>query len=328
MVYCALSVSLPAVLSALLVVNSGIFHPAMATPVDEDTQDPSEHEESDGPPDLTTVTFAHGTNSKQKLRDAIGNTTIEMIEADIVMGTITGANKTKRIPIMAHPPATTSDLSLEQFLKTVLEAPKGIKLDFKSSEAFEASMDILTNFFNDMTDETFPVWLNADILPGPGARDNPGVNATLFLTACATKFPFATVSVGWTTKWSQDDNKYLPEDIDKMTELLNKHCVVSQPVTFAVRAAYAANSVEALTNLINSSTEGTTLTIWNSSPNDIVDMEAVNSLIKAVGKDKVYLDLLPFVDSASKSDGSQLLSKCALVAASMLLAFGIHSYRR
>uniref|UniRef100_A0A0A9XAN4 Menorin-like domain-containing protein n=1 Tax=Lygus hesperus TaxID=30085 RepID=A0A0A9XAN4_LYGHE len=163
-----------------------IFHPAMATPVDEDTQDPSEHEESDGPPDLTTVTFAHGTNSKQKLRDAIGNTTIEMIEADIVMGTITGANKTKRIPIMAHPPATTSDLSLEQFLKTVLEAPKGIKLDFKSSEAFEASMDILTNFFNDMIDETFPVWLNADILPGPGARDNPGVNATLFLTACAT----------------------------------------------------------------------------------------------------------------------------------------------
>ena len=62
-----------------------------------------------------------------------------MLEADVTIA----ANSTT--PIMAHPPANTSDLTLEEFLDKVIakNVSKGIKLDFKSIEAFNASKPIL-----------------------------------------------------------------------------------------------------------------------------------------------------------------------------------------
>lgn len=73
-----------------------------------------------------------------------------MIEADIVSGHLTEARVGPPIPIMGHPPATTGDLSLEQFLDTVLQrnANKGLKLDFKSLEVFQASENILEQFLS------------------------------------------------------------------------------------------------------------------------------------------------------------------------------------
>lgn len=73
-----------------------------------------------------------------------------MIEADIVLGYL--EDKTGPIPIMAHPPDTTGDLSLEQFLDLVLKQRKaknmrkGIKLDFKTQEAFLKSEKIVEQF--------------------------------------------------------------------------------------------------------------------------------------------------------------------------------------
>lgn len=55
----------------------------------------------------------------------------------------TGTNS--KIPVMGHPPATKSDLSLEQFLDAVVahnkdaQKPKGVKLDFKSIDALKQS---------------------------------------------------------------------------------------------------------------------------------------------------------------------------------------------
>lgn len=67
-----------------------------------------------------------------------------MLEADVVLGKVTGQDVQQ--PIMAHPPANESDLSLENFLNTVIERKgikKGVKLDFKTVEAFNASKPIL-----------------------------------------------------------------------------------------------------------------------------------------------------------------------------------------
>ncbi|CAB0002753.1 unnamed protein product [Nesidiocoris tenuis] len=227
------------------------------------------------------------------------------------------------LPIMAHPPDNTSDISLEEFLNTALEfhdVSKGIKLDFKSTQAFEASIDLLERAFQDRP-LYIPIWINADIMGGPGARDRQHVDPNLFLSTCSSKFPMATISVGWTTMFGTTDDRYTPEDIDRMTEILAKNCII-QPVTFAVRAAFAANSRGVLTSLIKGSSDTTTLTIWASSRGDIVDMDELRALISDVGKDRVYLDLLPDVYESFKSATGNVLSKCALVAASTLLAFG------
>lgn len=68
-----------------------------------------------------------------------------MIEADISLGYVIGDVTKELRPIMAHPPANTSDLSLEDFLYIFSKssARKGIKLDFKSKEAFSHSEFIL-----------------------------------------------------------------------------------------------------------------------------------------------------------------------------------------
>lgn len=67
-----------------------------------------------------------------------------MLEADVVLGNLN--NNTEMIPIMAHPPNTTSDLSLEDFLNITSNSRMGIKLDFKTDEAFENSKSILKNW--------------------------------------------------------------------------------------------------------------------------------------------------------------------------------------
>lgn len=54
--------------------------------------------------------------------------------------------------VMAHPPTTVSDLSLEQFMATTVEAilnggkRKGIKLDFKTVDIVEDSLKIMEQF--------------------------------------------------------------------------------------------------------------------------------------------------------------------------------------
>lgn len=75
-----------------------------------------------------------------------------MMEADVITGhlideTDVEGNKIDRIPIMGHPPAITSDLSLKEFLNVWNRTNKLLKLDFKSTEAFMLALPIMTNAF-------------------------------------------------------------------------------------------------------------------------------------------------------------------------------------
>jgi len=65
-----------------------------------------------------------------------------MIEADVVLrGQYTPDQQ--MVPIMARPPDTTSDLTLVEWLALVKGRGKGLKLDFKSTEAVEISLQRL-----------------------------------------------------------------------------------------------------------------------------------------------------------------------------------------
>ena len=117
----------------------------------------------------------------QALQEAIAGDTM-MIEADVSIGP--GGE-----PIMAHPPAIDSDLSLQQFLDIVIAeteagARKGIKLDFKAIEIVEPSLKMVKQVESKLN---FPVWLNADIIVGPGG--GPPVDAEKFLSLCTQYIP-------------------------------------------------------------------------------------------------------------------------------------------
>lgn len=75
---------------------------------------------------------------------------VMMLEADVLLGTLVGSGDgSSPMPIMAHPPNKTSDLSLEMFIDKIIKSGrrKGIKLDFKTKDAFVASENILEEKF-------------------------------------------------------------------------------------------------------------------------------------------------------------------------------------
>lgn len=80
---------------------------------------------------------------------------IDYIEADIVMGTIIGSDDKTEMPVMGHPPAIESDISLKEFLEKILDfnnlnadKKNGVKLDFKTIGVFNGSLDLLMEMWD------------------------------------------------------------------------------------------------------------------------------------------------------------------------------------
>ncbi|XP_058826271.1 protein FAM151B isoform X2 [Topomyia yanbarensis] len=252
-------------------------------------------------PNLTSISWAHAVNSQGFLSEVL-NGNVNFIEADISMGFLEDDILNQNlIPIMAHPPAIKSDLSLKGFLDQVLafnmiantSHVKGIKLDFKSIEAFEQSIEIIQSRYNTLK---FTTWINADILSGP-------VNNIATLPVDPVRFFDAVkhlervvLSIGWTTKWSNDDaeGQYTDANIQEMikTIKMNGIDIAGNDITFPIRAGIAANSLKEMINLYCAlnNTNSVTFTIW-SSADDAVNVDKLRELIFTMGLDKMYVDV-------------------------------------
>lgn len=84
------------------------------------------------------------------------------------------------IPIMAHPPMSLSDITLEDWLIEVIrhDSNKGIKLDFKSTRVVEPAFRVLTRHSDFLKG---PLILNADILSGEKVKQVDRARASKFL---------------------------------------------------------------------------------------------------------------------------------------------------
>lgn len=96
-------------------------------------------------------------NSNKSIKMVLSVGDVMMIEADIILGTLID-DPSNLQPVMGHPPAQTSDISLQQFLQRINEfnaqttvSKKGVKLDFKSIEVFEMSLHIIENLYQKVT---------------------------------------------------------------------------------------------------------------------------------------------------------------------------------
>lgn len=221
-----------------------------------------------------------------------------MIEADIVFGHLEGDPLKEQLPVMAHPPLNSSDISLESFLTQVLEfnnanpkeKQKGVKLDFKSTDVYQQSLPMLIELWSMMN---YPVWINADIYPGPlnNVLTVP-VDAEIFFDGTKS-LPNATLSTGWTTRWGADftEGHYTNDQVNHMIDGIKRNNIAN-PVTFPVRAGIAGQSITQLDHLFNSlkDTNLVTFTIW-SSESDAVDVEKLRKMIFHFGLDKVYIDV-------------------------------------
>nr|KAF6354799.1 family with sequence similarity 151 member B [Myotis myotis] len=218
--------------------------------------------------DGAQITWYHAANQKAQMNEAL-KSTAHMIEADVLLPS-EGSDHGQ--PIMAHPPETSSDNTLQEWLTEVTKSNKGIKLDFKSLAAVEPAMMLLENVKKRLKR---PVWINADILPGPNGSSRV-VDAKPFIDTVTSFFPDVTFSLGWTTGWHPEKvNEEKEEGGEKgeyfycstyslidscmsltgdqtcnqngysWTMVKEMECIcneLSQPVTFPVRAALVRQS--------------------------------------------------------------------------------------
>ncbi|XP_044147627.1 protein FAM151B [Bufo gargarizans] len=227
--------------------------------------------------DGVEIIWEHAANSKEKLRQAL-RSDVHMIEADVLLR---GAGR--REPIMAHPPYTDSDINLQDWLSEVSASSKGIKLDFKSLEAVLPSMKILDAMKDNLHQ---PVWINADILPGPGGSVT--VDAREFLQIVTSFFPNVTLSLGWTTAWHPDRSNegYSWEMVREMEKICKD---LSQLVTFPVRAALVRQSWPQLQWLLQTS-DRYSLTVW-SGKDDIYPVEDLLYIRQHSVADQIFYDV-------------------------------------
>ncbi|KAF7391997.1 hypothetical protein HZH68_011540 [Vespula germanica] len=270
---------------------------------------------------LTKIVWAHAVNSQANLTKALNADDIMMLEGDVMIGNLTNSNNTN-IPIMAHPPDLESDLSLDEFLSSVLNSTKGVKLDFKSLEAFERSKPILAENRKKFTK---PLFLNADILPGPVEAKTVPLDSKSFLTGAMEVFPESVLSIGWTTRYGSEFNitegHYTTEQIQKMVDTLTEN-KVTQSITYPVRAGLAANDISAMKTLMDRSSSfgNVTMTIW-SSHGDQVDTKKLSELIKTIGVGKVYVDVPEDVWKNLDLTSGSSTSNVAMMTAMTLLSF-------
>ncbi|XP_058057504.1 protein FAM151B-like isoform X1 [Anopheles bellator] len=270
---------------------------------------------------LTQVTWAHAVNDAEYLTRVL-DSDIQFIECDISLGYLKeDVNRENEIPIMAHPPANESDISLETFLQRVLQynqqvgavsKVKGIKLDFKSIGAFERSVDIIRSSY-DMA--KFTTWINADILPGP--VDNTAtvpVDPVRFFAA-ARRLGKATLSIGWTTRWGADftNGAYTEQHVDAMASAIHSNGIdhAGNAITFPVRAGIVGSSITNMLRLFCAvkDTNDVTFTVW-SSDGDAVNVEKLREFIFTVGLDRTYVDVPEALHRALHLDESAFKDSC------------------
>ncbi|XP_038621583.1 protein FAM151B isoform X1 [Tachyglossus aculeatus] len=231
--------------------------------------------------DGAEIIWYHAANHKSQMREAL-KSPAHMIEADVLLP---NEEPEHAQPIMAHPPETNSDNTLQDWLSEILETNKGIKLDFKSLAAVKPSMRLLENVKAYLKR---PVWINADILPGPNGNNRP-VDARQFLDTVTSFFPDVTLSLGWTTGWhSQKFNEgYSWTMVKEMESVCSE---LNQPVTFPVRAALVRQSHSELLWLLQQSNRYS-LTVWTGK-DDKYSTEDLLYIRKHFQKNQVYYDIL------------------------------------
>jgi hypothetical protein len=241
-------------------------------------------------------TWAHGVNSQDKLdaalRAASSPAAVNAVEADIIYSQV------QQRPVMGHPPQKDGSLTLESFLEQLRRASFQthasktiVKLDFKSSSAFENGIESVRNYL-DHTDFPRGLWLNADIVKGPSGGD-PQFSAPDFLKL-AQGLPDTVLSVGWTTGGPDCDGPYTQAMVDELLHELK--AAPGAEVTFPIRATSFRNSWPVLKPLYEIPNYGVTLW-WSQTEMSRDDLLWIHSTLEKPGslyEGRTYYDIHGF----------------------------------
>jgi len=234
--------------------------------------------------------WVHSCCSLEKLRRALNDPDITAIESDILMsrGGALGI-----VPIMAHPPATTSDLSFKEFLdRCVNDGTRHIKLDFKELAAVEPCLQLLAAKWPKLHANGQGVWLNADVLPGPNARSRCPVPFEQFVPLCRSMCPAAPLSLGWRLGILGPDEAYSDVEITQMIRMCREHGLDGEALVFAASVRYFEIDPGPLVRLL-CEMPASHLLLWTGSGEMAIRMSTVRNA-RALLKQRGLLDRVGF----------------------------------
>lgn len=214
------------------------------------------------------VGWVHGANSRARLEAALADPAVQYVEGDISLGE-------DGQTILAHPPATSSDLLFDEWLHAIVAAGKGAKLDFKTPAVMEACLLAAKQH----AAGKIPLILNADLMVGPGGgpvRFDPPE----FLRLCKKHLPTAMLSPGWTV--GESGTSYSREMLLAMRDLLQG---VRAPVTLCFHAWFLFSSWPDVKWFLDQTPY--TITVWGR----IADPELVGWLRKYTNPQRCFYDV-------------------------------------
>ncbi|KAL7551825.1 hypothetical protein ACHAWF_015018 [Thalassiosira exigua] len=271
---------------------------------------------------LIDYNWHHAVNDQSRLDRALafvgergsngtgGKDLVEAIEADIIY------SDSRSRAVMGHPPSVDGDLTLSSFLRQVRDARFQIsdagddderterpvlKLDFKSMAALRSGVDDVKSYLDRLLPEhRRRVWINADILPGPGEGSNdeaarrkvrPRFDAAEFLSVVASEFPGTVLSIGWTTSLTDVRAPYTDDMVDEMISFARDH----SEVTFPIRASCFRVSWRAVQKLYREN-DNWTVTLWWSHELSKDDFDWIYKTLEEDGalKNRTYYDVSGF----------------------------------
>ncbi|GMR19074.1 MAG: hypothetical protein BMS9Abin34_200 [Patescibacteria group bacterium] len=230
------------------------------------------------------VTWAHRVNSRAELEKYCASD-VMMIEGDILVSG--GAGKL----FMSHSAPDQKDLALEEWLRRILEAGKGVKLDFKRLRSDQENPLVIEPYFKVLErvwDPRVPIILNADVIQGPnGDRSehvplDPHEFIELYDEYRRRCNPDVILSLGWTTEYTEK-GRYTSGMIEEMLEVDSLH---GGQVTFAVRASFVRNSWGRVRRLLNDPRH--TLTVWETKG---ASPELLSWMKRMLNPKKVFYDM-------------------------------------
>eukprot|EP00633_Aureoumbra_lagunensis_P009371 CAMPEP_0197321676 /NCGR_PEP_ID=MMETSP0891-20130614/65849_1 /TAXON_ID=44058 ORGANISM="Aureoumbra lagunensis, Strain CCMP1510" /NCGR_SAMPLE_ID=MMETSP0891 /ASSEMBLY_ACC=CAM_ASM_000534 /LENGTH=281 /DNA_ID=CAMNT_0042813665 /DNA_START=1 /DNA_END=843 /DNA_ORIENTATION=+ len=228
--------------------------------------------------------WAHSVCSQADLAKALADVEVTAIESDIIMSPSLG------IPIMAHPPAIESDLTFSEFLQRGVASGKHLKLDFKQPDVVQDCLKMCQQY----SDRFQGIWLNADILPGPGKEGmQPIFEADSFVKMCLDALPGACLSLGWCVDLGLA-GPYEDYHVDEMFDVLSRNSLLEARLVIPVNLRLAIMNSESRPPLLrlleNTACELLLWTGFGEPPISYQDIQYARHMYYAVEPDDIEDD--------------------------------------
>lgn len=221
--------------------------------------------------------WAHEVNSQAEIDEVVaaGKQKYTAIESDLLLGTCTTyADTTAIIPISAHPPDTTSDVSVESLLDQ-FSTPRNdensndrvltriVKLDFKEIGSVEPTLEaVLAKKINTASNNKEVFFINADVVPGPGYRfADIELDAEVMIPIGLDKIRRQIAEAGRTNMaWSlsfrtryESPEVFKAKDFEDMNDIIIKYDLLNTPnngvgVVVAINARQLSRRLDLVTS--------------------------------------------------------------------------------